>query len=54
MNNFILLVFRVGHELLQFGDIFPGFAKVERTKVEIKGLILKILHKESDTESTLK
>ena len=46
---FIFLVVGVGDELFQLGDVFPGFSEVERAKVQIKGLILQILHSASDT-----
>ena len=44
MVDFVLLIVGVGDELLQFGDILPSFADIERTEIHVERFVLKILH----------
>lgn len=44
----------VAEQLLQFGDILPGFAEVEGAEVLVEGLVFQILHGQGRTLSILK
>ncbi len=52
--DLVLFVIGVDQELFEFSNVLPGFAEVERTKVEIEGFILEVLNRRGGTSSILK
>lgn len=47
-------VVRVLEQLIQLGDVLPGFAQIEGTEILVEGLVLEILHQGLVTLSILK
>jgi hypothetical protein len=54
MVDFIFFVVGMGDEFFEFGDVLPGFAKIEGAEIHVKGFILEILNGEWFTLSMLK
>lgn len=52
--NGVCFVVGVIHELLEFGDVLPGFAEVERSKILVEAVVDEILDGVLNTLSMLK
>lgn len=52
--NDVSNIFGMLEQLVEFSAVFPSFAKVERAKILVEWLILKILHVNKCTLSILK
>lgn len=43
MVDLVVFVLGVGHQFFKLGDIFPGFAQVERSKIFVEVVIDEVL-----------